>query len=38
MYAIYRKIVNSFLGDFLILSKVVCFSRNLRAHVRESPW
>ena len=33
---IYRKIVNSFQGYFLILSKVVCFRRNLRAHFRES--
>ena len=30
MYRIYRKIVNSFQGDFLILSKVVCFRRNLK--------
>ena len=38
MYRIYGKIVvNSFQGDFLILSKVVCFRRNLRAHFRESP-
>ena len=37
MYRIYRKIVNLFQGDFLILSKVVCFRRNLRAHFRESP-
>ena len=37
MYRIYRKIVNSFQGDFLILSKVVCFRRNFRAHFRESP-
>ena len=37
MYMIYRKIVNSFQGDFQILSKVVCFRRNLRAHFRESP-
>ena len=37
MYRIYRKIVNSFQGDFLILLKVVSFRRNLRAHFRESP-
>ena len=37
MYRIYKKIMNSFQGDFLILLKVVCFSRNLRAHFRESP-
>ena len=37
MYRIYRKIVNSFQGDFLILSKVVCFRRNIWAHFRESP-
>ena len=37
MYRIYRKSVNSFQGDFLILLKVVCFRRNLRAHFRESP-
>ena len=37
MYRIYRKIVYSFQGYFLILSKVVCFRRNSRAHFRESP-
>ena len=37
IYRIYRKIVNSFQGDFLILSKVVCFRGNFRAHFRESP-
>ena len=30
MYKIYRKIVNSFQGDFLMMSKVVCFRGNLR--------
>ena len=28
---------NSFQGDLLILFKVACFRRNLRAHFRESP-
>ena len=37
MYIIYRKIVNSLQGDFLILLKAVCFRRNLRALFRESP-
>ena len=37
MYRIYSKIVNSFQGDFLILSKVICLGRNLGAHFRESP-
>ena len=31
------EVVNSFQGDFLILSKVVYFRRYLRAHFRESP-
>ena len=37
MYRICRKIVNSFQGDFLILSKVECFRGNLRVHFLESP-
>ena len=37
MYRIYRKIMNSYQGDFLILLEVVCFRRNLRANFRESP-
>ena len=36
MYILYRKIVNSLQGDFLILLKVVYFRRNLRVHFRES--
>ena len=32
MYRIYRKIVNSFQGNFLILLNIVCFGRNFRAH------
>ena len=32
----YGKIVDSVQEDFFILSKIVCFRRNLRAHFRES--
>ena len=38
MSRIYRKNLNSFQGDFLILLKVVCFRRNLKAYFRVSPW